>query len=595
MPRTIYILGQVVLVATLGGFARLDASGPTPSEAFDRFAADYLEAYLAAHPVRATKLGTHEHDSKLPDLSRGALRRRVAELRRRLAELERHDPAALDPQQAYDHRILDHAIRAELLELEEVRGWQRNPMLYNTVLANGVAFLVDREFSTLDARLNSLIARLEQFPRIISAAKKNLADVPATWAELALKNTRGNVAFLSQSVPAALWDQGLGRLDPDLILKWDRVHRRAVRKLEGFARWMEEELGPRAQGDYRLGPDVFERKLRYEEHVSLSVEELNRLNEEAIERYREWVAREAERLDPERTAAEVMASVTGNYPSPDELLPTARRNVEDARRFVIDRRIVTLPPGEPPIIRPTPEYARSGFASMSTPGPFETEATESYYNITNVDPDWTSEQQAQHLTYFNYPGLIGVSVHEVMPGHYVQMLYQRELPTDVRKVFAPASLVEGWAHYTEQMMIDEGFGGGDPAIRLGQLRRALQRHARWYAGLALHAGDTSLEQAAERFAEIAYFAPFPALRETRRGTYNPTYLYYALGRMQILELREDYRRYRESRGEPFSLMEFHDRFLRLGLPVSLARRAMIPDDADDVAAGGGDPELRRLD
>jgi uncharacterized protein (DUF885 family) len=160
----------------------------------------------------------------------------------------------------------------------------------------------------------------------------------------------------------------------------------------------------------------------------------------------------------------------------------------------------------------------------------------------------------------------------------VQLLYRPQIPTEVRKVFQPGSLVEGWAHYTEQMMVDEGLGGEDPAVRLGQLRRALQRHARWHAGLEMHAFGASIEDAARRYQEIAYFAPFPALREVERGTSDPTYLMYALGRMQILKLRDDYRRYLESRGEEFSLQEFHDRFLRLGLPVSLARQVMIPGD-----------------
>jgi uncharacterized protein (DUF885 family) len=213
---------------------------------------------------------------------------------------------------------------------------------------------------------------------------------------------------------------------------------------------------------------------------------------------------------------------------------------------------------------------------MSTPGPFETEATEAYFSITGVDPSWTPEEQEQHLTYFNYPGLLGISVHEAMPGHYVQLLYQRQLPTDIRKVFVPRSFVEGWAHYAEQMMVDEGMGDGDPRVRLGQLRRALQRHARWDASLALHVSNESVEEVAERFGEIAYFAPFPALRETQRATFEPTYLYYALGRMQILELREDYKRSLESRGKKFSLQEFHDRLLTLGLPLTLAREVLIP-------------------
>jgi hypothetical protein len=549
---------------------------------FGSFAKGYLEAYYEAHPVRATQLGIHEYDSRLPDLSRRAIRRRVAALRNWLDDLGALERARLGTDDAFDHEILEHAIRGELLELEDVRGWQHNPMVYNRLLASGVASLIDREFSALESRLTELISRLDQYDRIISACKKNMSDVPSIWAELALQNTRGTIEFLVDDVPAALAAQGLADLDRELVTRWERAHRRALRRVRNFADWIERDLEPRADGDFRLGRELFERKLLYEEHVTLTIDELVELNDQAIEHYRAWVSREASRIDPDLPGAEVMARIAAEFPTSEQLIPTARRNVMDARDFVVERGIVTLPSDRLPTVRPTPEYARMGFASMSTPGPFETEATEAYYNITDVDPAWSAEQQAQHLTYFNYPGLLGVSIHEAMPGHYVQLLYQRDLPTDVRKVFVPASLVEGWAHYAEQMMVDEGFGDGDPAVRLGQLRRALQRHARWYAGIALHTGELSIENAAERFAEIAYFAPFPALRETRRATYNPTYLYYALGRMQILDLREDYRNHVESIGQTFSLQEFHDRFLRLGLPISLARRALIPP-----GSGGG--------
>jgi uncharacterized protein (DUF885 family) len=273
-----------------------------------------------------------------------------------------------------------------------------------------------------------------------------------------------------------------------------------------------------------------------------------------------------------------MDSLTRIHPTPETLISTARAQLDTIKRFIVEKGIVTLPSDRMPTVRETPPYARLGFASMDTPGPFETVATEAYYNITNVEPGWTAEQKAQHLTYFNYPGLLGITVHEAMPGHFVQLLYMPQIPTEVRKVFLPASVVEGWAHYAEQMMVDEGLGGGSPAVRLGQLRRALQRHARWDAGLSMHAFGDSIEGAARRFERIAYFAEFPALRETQRGAGDPTYLYYALGRMQILKLREDYRRHLESRGQRFSLRDFHDRFLRLGLPVSLARQVMIPGD-----------------
>ena len=574
------VIRALIAALVAGSSIGSGSAGPSagdPAEAFVRFAAEYLDAYATAHPVRATKLGIHDHDSRLPDLSRPAIRRRVRALGQWLDRLGRIDAGQLAGDAFLDHRVLDHAIRAELLDLEEVRGWQRNPMLYNRLMADGTAALVEWQFAPLEQRLGDLISRLEQYPAMIRAARKNLQGVPAAWADLAIKSTRGHLEFLREDVPVAVRAQGFDRLDLALQARWSLARRDALHELKQLVVWLERDLKPRADGSFRLGRETLERKLTYEEHITMNVDQLVAMNERAIRDYRQWAAREAARIDSERSVEEVMRDVTRRHPPPDELIPEARRYVEQARAFVQERQLVTLPTDELPIVRPTPGYARSGFASLATSGPFETGAREAYFNLTNVDPAWSEELQQQHLTYFNHAGLLGIGIHEVMPGHFVQLLYQRELPTDVRKMFVPASLVEGWAHYAEQMMIDEGLGGGDPEIRLGQLRRALQRHARWYAAVALHTSDVTLETAAQRFADTAFFPPFPAMRETLRGTYDPTYLVYALGRMQILELREDYERYRISRGEPFSLREFHDRLLRLGLPISLAREVLMPD------------------
>jgi uncharacterized protein (DUF885 family) len=526
--------------------------------------------------VRATRLGIHRHDGRLPELDRANLAARARRVERWLARLERIDREALPPDARRDHRILEYAMRAELHDLEEVRAWSADPMRYNRVLAEGVALLVDRELAPLDERLEALARRLEAYPRVIRAARRNLAGVPPLWAELAVESAEGTLSWLEQGVPAALEQQGLRALDVHPRARFRAVHDRALRHLRDWIAWLRTDLVPRADGDFRLGRDHFERKLRFEDHIELSVDELVEINERAIAEYRAWIEREAARIAPDEPAAEVVERIAATHPAADELIDEARRFVEEARSFVVSRGIVTLPADELPVVRPTPPYARSAFASMSAPGPFETGSSRAFYNVTNVDPSWSAERQAEHLTYFNRAGLLGISVHEVMPGHWVQLLYQRELDSDVRKVFPPGTLVEGWAHYTEQMMVDEGLGGGDPAVRIGQLRRALQRHARWQAAIALHTTDASIEDVARRFAETAFFAPFPALRETWRATYDPTYLHYAFGRMEILKLRQDWTRHKEERGEPASLGEFHDQLLRLGLPLPLAREALIP-------------------
>ena len=562
------------------------------AERFDLLVTGFLIDYYGTHPVRATRLGIHMYDGRLPDFSQRALRVRRHELQGWLEQLEFIDRSSLRGDAHYDHRILEYAIRAELLELEEVRAWAHNPMLYNKVMADGLASLIDRRFAPLEERLLSAISRLKQFDGIIVAAKANLEDVPKLWAEIGLRNTQGTLDFLRNDAPQALHAQGLDDLPSKLVSRWERTRKRAIKNLEDYVEWLERVLVPRADGDFRLGRELLERKLQYEEHLPITVTQLSVMNERSIREYRSRVAKEVARISPERLPRDVMDAITADHPSPETLIDTARGYVETARDLVRERDLLTLPTDELPIVRSTPEYARSGFASMSAPGPFEYVATEAYYNLTNVDPSWSADRQEQHLTYFNYPGLLGVSVHEVMPGHYVQLLYNRDLPTDLRKVFPSQCLVEGWAHYVEQMMVDEGLGDGDPAVRLAQLRRALQRHARWSATLSLHALGGTVDEAARAFSEIAYFAPFPALRETQRATYDPTYLCYALGRMQILSLREAYRSYRLTRGEPFSLREFHDRLLTLGLPLPMARHALMPEWAPEQPAAAGEAEAR---
>lgn len=544
---------------------------------FDALSQEFLQWYLERDPVRATELGVHDWDDRLPDLSAAAITATTGEWHGWLTRLEEIPRASLEGDAYFDHRILEYGICAALLELEEIGAWRRNPNHYNSLAARGVATLIDRDFAPLAERVAALRGRLAGIPELLAAARGNLDDVPRVWVDLAIRNVAGTASFLRDDVPESLTLQGLDKLPEEQKIGLREDLARAVEEIQQFETWLREELGPRANGDFRLGPDLFRRKLLYEEHFDIDLEALRQMNERAIADYREWVEREARAVDADLPAADVMKQITGRYPASDELIETATGYVEQARDFVRERGLVTLPSDGLPVIRPTPEFARSGFASMSTPGPFESNSTEAYYNITLVDPGWNERQQNEHLTYFNYPGLLGVSIHEVMPGHYVQLLYRQQVPTDLRKVFMSASLIEGWAHYTEQMMIDEGFGASIPGARLGQLRRALQRHARWHVGMAMHVFGESILEAAIEFADIAYFAEFPALRETQRGTYNPTFLYYALGRMEILRLREDYRAYQEKRGETFSIGEFHDTLLRLGLPIPLVREALLPE------------------
>lgn len=559
-----------------GGSAAASAGEARSAEArYGQLSEAFLGWYFEVHPILATQMGVHAHDAALPDWSAAGVAARVAQLQDWRLRFARLDPLELTPDSALDLQLIGHGIEAELLSIERVGPWRRDPRHAISVLTSALASLAEREFAPLEQRLAWMRARMQGLPRILRLAREQLADVPALWVELALRNADGALRFLERDLPGMLQAQGLERVEDPLQAAWQGDRLGLIASFREHRTWLEQELRPRARGDYRLGAELFMEKLRLEEFVQQDADTLWERNERAIQDYQRWVQEVAREIDPERSVSEVMASLTSDHPSPETLLPTARQMLLQCRDFILQEGIVSLPSERLPLVRETPDYARQGFASMSTPGPFEQLAQEAYYNITNVDPSWSATQQSEHLTYFNYPGLLGITVHEAMPGHFVQLLYEQRLPTDVRRIFTTASLVEGWAHYTEQMMVDEGLGAGDPRIRLGQLRRALQRHARWYAGMALHVKGEPFDEVVSRFSEIAFFAPFPALREVQRASYDPTYLYYALGRMQIFELRAELEALASQQGEALDLKRFHDTLLSLGLPLPLARSVML--------------------
>ena len=274
---------------------------------------------------------------------------------------------------------------------------------------------------------------------------------------------------------------------------------------------------------------------------------------------------------PGRVATDIFGHVHGN-------IEEARKQLQTLVQFIQDRHIVTLLPGAQPVVTATPEFMRWSTASMWTPGPFERRQMPARYLITDVDPKWTDKQKEEYLSSINYPQLWTTSIHEAYPGHFVQGQYMKQVSSVVRRTWAlaPGSFVEGWAHYTEQMMIDEGFGGGDPKIRMGQYADALLRLCRFVVGIREHTQGMTVDQATRFFMDNAYMGETPSRAEAERGTFDPTYLVYTVGKLAILKMRDDYK---QDRGKDFSLQEFHDRLLSNGLaPLWVHRQMLMPGD-----------------
>ena len=336
--------GWILVLAVSGGLPAM-AARAVPSEEteggprrFRELARTYLEDYAASHPEVATEWGIHAHDGTLQDLGAGAIEKRVAQASATLDRLEGIDRYALRgsgpvPQPEYfDHRLLEYALRNELLDLRDVRMWQRNPMLYNTVIASGIALLVDRNFAPLPKRLQSLIARCEQVPRVVATARENLRDVPELWARQGAQATRGTAAFMKTELLEGLQAQGLGDVEHSLAARWRTAHTGALSAVEAFAAWQESELIPRARGDFRLGRERLRRKLLYGEHVTLSIEQLREMNEAAIRDYRERVRQEAARIDPDATPEAVMSPAASRRSRTSPSFPHGGRPSAERRK-----------------------------------------------------------------------------------------------------------------------------------------------------------------------------------------------------------------------------------------------------------------------
>lgn len=574
---------RIVLVAVLVLSSATATDALPINNPFEKFVDDYYYDLFEWDPIQATYAGLHQHDAKLPDLSSINIAKRIKSLKdfqRRNPLQITHEPfdgKSLKFHELFDALTLDHAIRAELLELETVRDWKRNPTLYLGKPAESIDLLMKRSYAEPPVRLRSIIGRLKATPALIAAMKANIENPPREFADLGLIVANGSVSFFKNDLAA--WAKSAAKDDADLLREFEAANAPVVAAFEDAAKWIETDLMPRAKGSYALGAKTFLAKLEAEEMVDIPLDRLLAIGEANLKRDREAFIATAKKIDPTKTPLEVFTIVADDHPKPADLVAATRGTIERTRKFLIDKQIVSIPSEVRPTILETPAFMRTGtFASMDTPGAYETMATEAFYYVTPPENDWPPQRKTEHMRGFNLATLDVLSIHEAYPGHYLQFLYAKQFPTKVRKLYTCGSNVEGWAHYTEQMILDEGYGNGDLKLRLAQLSDALLRDCRYVVGIKLHTEGWTVEQGKQFFIEQGFIEPEIAFQEARRGTYNPTYLYYTLGKLQIYKLRDDYKKLK---GDKFSLKEFHDEFVKQGgLPIKLIRKIMgVPGES----------------
>ncbi len=545
---------------------------------------DYLDkVYFPLNPTTATQYGIHKYDSEIEDYSESGRDAEARKLRAFAARVEQFPAEGLRPVDAADREILLGRLKSDLLTLEKIRPLEKNPDFYSGGVTSSIYVLMSRKFAPADERLRSAVAREKKIPGILALAKDNLKNPPRIYTEIAIQQLPGIVGFYEKDVPLAFADAK----DPEVKAEFAKSNAEVIAALKKYEEWLKTDLLARSNGDFRIGAENFSKKLHYEDMVDAPLDRLLEVGMGDLRKNQAAMREVAKEIAPDKTPEQVMADLGAMHPAADKLIGTFRGTFDGLVSFIQQKYIITIPNGSRPIVQETPPFERATTtASMDTPGPFETKATEAYFNVTLPQPADSPAEAASLMAGFNIGTIVSTSTHETFPGHFMQYLWTERAPTKLRKAFYANTNAEGWAHYCEQMMLDEGYGqpgtGAKDAleskyIRLGQLQDALLRDARFVVGIKMHTGKMSFEEAKEFFVKEGYQTSKIADIEAKRGTSDPTYLYYTLGKLQILKLREDYKK---KTGNTFVLGKFHDEFMSQGEPpVAVVRKAMLGDDS----------------
>ncbi len=551
---------------------------------FNKMAIDFISGYLSARPLQGVALGYHQYDGKIGDFSRLAIDAEVERLKRFQDQLAKLDSSKLSKGADIDRRILQTAIAGELFQIVEMAVFDRNPMVYAGAL--DVNIYIKRDFKPLEDRVRDIVTILDQAANIMTAAKTNLLPaLPKPYVELGIQIANGSADFLEKDLVAALKEVK----DEALLAAFHDADKKAVAALRDYAAWLTKEKLPKAMADFAVGAEKYQKMLAGTELVDLSPDKVLALGLQRLKEEQQIFANAAKIIDPKKQPIEVFKQIQNEHPKPGELIAEVAKGLEQIRQWVLDHHIVAVPSEVRATVMETPQFDRAtSFASMDTPGPFEKKATQAYYYVTPTEDAWPEKQKKEWLTAFNFYTTEVLTIHEAYPGHYVQFLHLNASPaTQVQKIFTSYAFVEGWAHYTEKMMLDEGFGSvPNPTpeqkiraakYRLAQAVEALLRLCRLVVSIKLHTEGMSVADGAKFFHENCYYEQKPSMSEAMRGTYDPGYLNYTLGKLQILKLRDDYK---AQEGANFSLEKFHNEMLKHGAPpIRLLRELLLKDPA----------------
>ena len=544
--------------------------------AFQELSQQLIKEHWDFYPTAGSRIGRHEYDGQLPDLSPSQNKRREEELRRGLSELRALGAIGLDETGRLSYRIMELFLRRELFIFNDLKPLENNPMRHTGYL--NVSGYIRRDYAPLEDRIRSATSAMKQAPDFLEVLDQALSNrISSHVVDMSVESYSGMARFYRVD----LADAATGVTDPEIVTEFNQARETAAVALDSFVERLKSR-GASGPDGFAIGAELYSGMLATGEGLDAPLSRIAAIGQANLEDNLARIKELAQSIAPGRSVSEIVEEIGRNHPQAQQLIPETRGMLEDIRQSLIDFDVITVPSEDRCQVIETPTYMRYAFAAMDSAGALETRATESFYYVTPVEDDWTDKQAEEWLSNFNYDTLKIISVHEVYPGHFVHHLhnrYGRELPL-VNRVATAYSFTEGWAHYTEQMILETGYGEGQPKLLLTQLLEALVRNCRYMCSLRMHTEGMTLDEATKFFMENAYMAELPARREALRGTFDPGYLNYTLGKLMILKLREDYQR---EQGGAYNLKEFHDRLLSFGGPaLPLLRPALLMNPGESA-------------
>lgn len=534
---------------------------------WDSYVEQFLKDYFDANPTSAVYSGRHDYDGKLPDWSEAGLKKGIDRLKAEREKAAAFKDADLDEKQRFERNYVLAQIDKDLFWQETADQPHLNPYFYADAIDPDV--YVSRAYAPLETRIKSYTAYAKNVPNALSQIKANLKlPLAKNLVKIGSQTIGGLADFMAKDVVTVFEPVKDAASQKD----FKEANDAAVKAIKEFDAWLKEQEKT-ANDNFALGADKFKTMLKQTEGVDVDLAQLEEIGKKDLQRNLDAVKKECETYAPGKTLIECSDKASANKAEGKDVAEAATNQLGDLRKFIQEKDIITIPGIEEAKVAQAPPYKAWNFAYINIPGPYETGLPSTYY-VSPPDPKWDKKKQDEYV-----PGkgsLLFTSVHEVYPGHFVQFLHANRSKSKFGQVFVGYAFAEGWAHYTEEMMYDAGLGAGDAELHLGQLQEALLRNVRFISAIGLHTKGMTVEESKKMFIEQGLQDEGSADQQSARGTFDPAYLNYTMGKLMIRKLRDDWT---ASRGGRAAWKQFHDAFLTYGgPPIPLVRKAMMGKD-----------------